>query len=369
MKIKDNRKVIYKKSEFSEAVSNSLNLERIMKDVEMFCRLDRYTGSKDGEEAAERIAQRMEELGIPVEREKYQVYRSLPRAASLRILEDRTGEAVPLTPYVYSGTAKDLEAELGTTLFLRTPHKVSLTEEGELFLQYANQILDLVNRSEEDVRERKEGLQGTLYIASVEGCGPRLFAEWIAGFQQRHPHVQYNLWNGNTDDVNTRVTKGLCEIAMITAPYNTEEFHVLPVYEEPWVAVIPKGHPLYAEENDPVKPAELLPYDLLIPSRESRKGEIDKWFEGTGHAPVIRGRIAHMMNAYELSLHGVGISIYPASISSLIRDKDVCVREVEHPDAHASYALIWNKKHTLSHVAEEFIAYVKEESGQQVYYA
>lgn len=212
-------------------------------------------------------------------------------------------------------------------------------------------------------------MQGTLYIASVEGCGPRLFAEWIAGFQQRHPHVQYNLWNGNTDDVNTRVTKGLCEIAMITAPYNTEEFHVLPVYEEPWVAVIPKGHPLYAEENDPVKPLELLPYDLLIPSRESRKGEIDKWFEGTGRAPVIRGRIAHMMNAYELSLHGVGISIYPASISSLIRDKDVCVREVAHPDAHADYALIWNKKHTLSHVAEEFIAYVKEESGQQVYYA
>ena len=146
-------------------------------------------------------------------------------------------------------------------------------------------------------------------------------------------------------------------------------YNMLPVYEEPWVAVIPKGHPLYAEENEPVKPAELLPYDLLIPSRESRKGEIDKWFEGTGHAPVIRGRIAHMMNAYELSLHGVGISIYPASISSLIRDKDVCVREVEHPDAHASYALIWNKNHTLSHVAEEFIAYVKEESGQQMYYA
>ena len=54
----------------------------------------------------------MEELGIPVEREKYQVYRSLPGAAYLRVLEDGTGEAVPLTPYVYSGTAKDLEAEL-----------------------------------------------------------------------------------------------------------------------------------------------------------------------------------------------------------------------------------------------------------------
>ena len=88
---------------------------------------------------------------------------------------------------------------------------------------------------------------------------------------------------------------------------------------------------------------------------------------GNGACTGDPGRIAHMMNAYELCLHGVGISIYPASISSLIRDKDVCVREVEHPDAHASYALIWNKNHTLSHVAEEFIAYVKAESEQQMY--
>ena len=72
-----------KKTEFSEAVSGALDKSRIMKDVEMFCRLDRYTGSRDGEEAAERIAERMEELGIPVEREKYQVYRSLPGAAYL----------------------------------------------------------------------------------------------------------------------------------------------------------------------------------------------------------------------------------------------------------------------------------------------
>ena len=109
----------------------------------------------------------------------------------------KAAEQLAIAQPPLSRQIQDLEAELGTTLFLRTPHKVSLTEEGELFLQYANQILDLVNRSEEDVRERKEGLQGTLYIASVEGCGPRLFAEWIAGFQQRHPHVQYNLWNGN----------------------------------------------------------------------------------------------------------------------------------------------------------------------------
>lgn len=271
----------------------------------------------------------------------------------------RAAEKLAIAQPPLSRQIQDLEAELGTSLFVRTPHKVTLTEEGELFLQYATQILDLVNRSEEEVKERKEGLQGTLYIASVEGCGPRLFAEWIAAFQKKHPHVQYNLWNGNTDDVNNRVTKGLCELAMITAPYNTEEFHVYPVYKEPWVAMIPKGHPLYVEGTKPVRTEELLPYDLLIPSRESRKGEIDKWFNASGQTPLIRGRVAHMMNAYELSLHGVGVSIYPESISALIHEQDVCVRKVDHPDAYASYALIWKKNHTLSHVAEEFISFIQ----------
>lgn len=83
-----------------------------MQDAERLCRLNRYTGSGDGEAAAEQIAERMEDLGIHVDRERYQMYRSLPGKASLRILGAGQEEDIPLTPYVYSGTAKDLEAEL-----------------------------------------------------------------------------------------------------------------------------------------------------------------------------------------------------------------------------------------------------------------
>lgn len=272
----------------------------------------------------------------------------------------RAAEKLAIAQPPLSRQIQDLEEELGTKLFERSPHKVKLTEEGELFLQYASQILDLVNRSEEEVRIRKEGLQGTLYIASVEGCGPHLFAHWISEFQKMHPHVQYILWNGNTDDVNNRVAKGLCEVAMITAPFNTEEFHVLEVYEEPWVAMIPKGHPLYSETNEPINPNELLTYDLLIPSRESRQGEIHGWFSDPQSMPIIRGRVAHMMNAYELSKNGVGIAIYPESISSLVRDHEVCIRQINHPDAKAFYALIWKKDRTLSHAAEAFIEFIKK---------
>ena len=90
---------------------------------------------------------------------------------------------------------KELEEELGAKLFVRGPHAVHLTEEGMVFKQYALQVLELVEKSAEDIREMKKGLQGTLYLASVEGHAPHLFSRWIAGFHKKHPDVQYNLWN------------------------------------------------------------------------------------------------------------------------------------------------------------------------------
>ena len=56
----------------------------------------------------------------------------------------RAAEKLAIAQPPLSRQIQDLEAELGTQLFIRSPHKVTLTEEGELILQYASQILDLV---------------------------------------------------------------------------------------------------------------------------------------------------------------------------------------------------------------------------------
>lgn len=88
-------------------------------------------------------------------------------------------------------------------------------------------------------------------------------------------------------------------------------------------------------------------------------GEIDKWFDAAGKAPVIHGHVAHMMNVCELRFHGVGIPVCPESISMLIREQDACVRRVHHKDAYTFHALIWMKNHTLSDVVEEIISFIE----------
>lgn len=253
---------------------------------------------------------------------------------------------------------QDLEEELGVKLFERKPHALQLTEEGALFKQYATQVLDLVNKSTEDIRERKRGLQGTLYLASVEGHAPRLYAEWIAAFHSLHPHVQYNLWNGNSDDVVNRVMNGLCDLAIIMEPHNAEGVESILVYQEPWVAIIPADNPLAKQKEATVNLADLTPYELIIPSRSSRLEEINDWFRSTGK-PMIRCRIAHLLSAYELTRLGVGITIYPASAGDIANMSDVVIKQIVNPAKTASYILIWNKYRQLPHVATEFLDFIR----------
>ncbi|MCD7818810.1 MAG: LysR family transcriptional regulator substrate-binding protein [Lachnospiraceae bacterium] len=209
------------------------------------------------------------------------------------------------------------------------------------------------------MREIRSGLHGTIYLASVEGHAPTLFSQWIAGFQKENPHVTYNLWNGNSDDVVNRLMKGLCELAIIMEPHNAEGVHAVSIYSEPWIAMIPASCPLAKEPGDTVDFQRVLDYDLIIPSRESRLQEIAGWSGTPEKSLKIRCRIAHMLNAYELTRHNVGITVYPAS-ANIGTDSSVCIKRLINPEVTASYVLIWDKKHHLSHAAEEFLKYIQK---------
>ncbi|MBP5297666.1 MAG: LysR family transcriptional regulator, partial [Lachnospiraceae bacterium] len=225
----------------------------------------------------------------------------------------RAAEKLCIAQPPLSRQMKDLEEELGAELFIRKARGLQLTEAGKHFYEYATQILDLTEKSTAEIKNLEKGLQGTLYVASVEGCAPSLVSKWISGFHELYPNVQFSIWNGNSDDVLARVQNGLDDLGVIVAPYNPEGFKGMVVANEPWVAMIPPGHPLMKETKDVVPLKKLAPYDLVVPSRASRVSEIEEWFKSINEKPKIIGRMVHVLNAYELALSNVGITIYPAA--------------------------------------------------------
>ena len=272
----------------------------------------------------------------------------------------RAAEKLCIAQPPLSRQMKDLEEELGAELFIRKARGLQLTEAGKHFYEYATQILDLTEKSTAEIKNLEKGLQGTLYVASVEGCAPSLVSKWIAGFHELYPNVQFSIWNGNSDDVLARVQNGLDDIGIIVAPYNPEGFKGLVVAKEPWVAMIPPGHPLIKETKDVVPLKKLAPYDLVVPSRASRVSEIEEWFKGINEKPRIIGRMAHVLNAYELALSNVGITIYPAAAGKYAHS-DIGIRKIVEPEITASYVMIHSADRQLSVVASEFWDYVSKQ--------
>ncbi|WP_026528607.1 LysR family transcriptional regulator [Butyrivibrio sp. VCD2006] len=257
---------------------------------------------------------------------------------------------------------RDLEEELNTKLFVRKSRGLALTESGERFLQYARRIKQLSDQSIEDISRMQEGLTGRLYLATVEGHAPELFASWIKDFKEKYPLVEYEVWNGNSDDVIKRVLSGLNEIGVITLPYDEEGLDGRLIYSEPWVAIIPKDHPLSKEKGDSIDLKKLAPYELIIPSRRSRRKEIENWFAPLNCQPKIICRIAHMLNAYELTAKGVGIAIYPASAAKYV-SKGVVIKRIKNPDVSTGYVLVKSAERDLSKVAAKFWDMVNETEG------
>ena len=253
---------------------------------------------------------------------------------------------------------KDLEDELGAPLFTRAHHMLKLTDEGILFRQYAERIVNMAEKSVMDIHEMHSGLQGTLYISGVEGKAPRLISSWISAFSEQYPNVQYSLWNGNSDEVTNRVRKGLCDIGVIMEPFDPQGLHSVAVYSEPWIAMFSSKHPLASIPGDTVPLSELADYNLIIPSRESRLQEINDWFAPFGKTPTIRARIAHVLNAYELSANNVGVVIFPAAAADIVSDENVRIKTIVDPSFMASYLLIYSNEHALSPVAAKFVEFL-----------
>lgn len=273
----------------------------------------------------------------------------------------RAAEKLNIAQPPLSRQIKDLEEELGATLFVRKSRGLQLTEAGKHFYEYAVKIISLSEKSKQEIQNLEKGLQGTLYLASVEGCAPSLISKWIAGFHKMYPNVQFNLWNGNSDDVSARVSNGLCDIGIIVSPYNHEGFEGVVVSEEPWIAMIPPGHPLLEKSREDIQLKELAPYDLIVPSRSSRVHEIEGWFESVGETPRIIGCMAHVLNAYELAAQNVGISLYPAAAGKYAGGTNIGIRKITNPKIKASYVMIHSIERPLSVVATQFWEYVNKQ--------
>lgn len=270
----------------------------------------------------------------------------------------RAAEKLNMSQPPLSNQIKSLEQELGGQLFIRGKRHLELTEEGALLLRRALQIQELADKTRSEIAGLREGMTGTIYLGMVEGQAPFLAARWIAGFRKEFPLVRYNLWNGSSDDVLDRLRKGLADLAVIAAPYDTEHLDGFTVGREPWAAMLYPEHPLARTEGDAIPLSSLVKEPLIVPSRKSRIESIRRWFGEIGAEPCILCEMSNYMDAVALTSQGIGVSIFPQTTSA--SNGLVVSKVVIKPSRQVEYILVWNKGQAPSGASREFIRYIED---------
>lgn len=257
-----------------------------------------------------------------------------------------------------SNRMKQLEQELGTKLFIRKKSGLLLTPTGEILYKRARQMMELSDRTREEITSFEKELSGNLVLGTVEGRAPFLLARWIAGFRDEFPLVTYTVRHGGSDDILEQLYRHLIDIAIIAAPYNQETMEGFSVGTQPWVAIIPSDHALARKEGREISLMDLKEEPLILPERISRVEAIEQWFSEKQLVPHMICKSSSYINAVALVEQNIGICIFPQTTYS--PNPHVVTKLITDTPKYAEYVLVHTKDQPLSELAKSFVDYVED---------
>ena len=271
----------------------------------------------------------------------------------------RAAQRLAISQPPLSNQIHKLEEEMGTPLFIRGGRSLQMTEAGKLLYRRAVQLLDLAERTQEEVSALAMGLSGTICLGSVAGLAPFLAARWLAGFREEYPLVRFEIANGSSDDITDQILRGIIELGIIAAPYDSEHLEGMDVGDEPWCAIFSDQHPLAAQPEEPLPLKELASYPLIVPHRHSRIDEIRSWFRQAGAEPAIIGEHSNFVDVLAMAHANVGVCIFPQTVPHQM--PGVVCRQIVNPSHRARYLLVHKRNTSISELSRAFLEYVTDE--------
>ena len=269
----------------------------------------------------------------------------------------KAAEYLHVTQPTLSRQIAQAEEEMGTKLFERGTRKVTLTHDGFLLRRRAEEILELVDKTEQELVHRSAGLEGTVSI----GCGDlgavELLPELIRPFQEKHPHVRFELYTATAEHVKARMDRGLTDLGLLLGPLNLEKYEAVQVPSpEEWVVAMSADSPLTVKAS--VSPEDLQPLPLILPSRIREDSVLARWFGGL--YPRLRILFTSNLPSTGLVMVSRGLAcslVIKGSVAYWDREK-IAFRPLE-PALTSPTFLAWKRHQPYAPAVEKFLQQVQ----------
>ena len=133
---------------------------------------------------------------------------------------------------------RDLEEELGVTLFIRGKRRIELTEEGLILRKRASEMMQLVELTESEISEIKNNISGSLNIGAGESYSMHLITRVFYHLKTEYPNIRLNIFSGDTEALKDKLDRGLLDFALIFTDFDRESYHHLTLDDKEIFGVI-----------------------------------------------------------------------------------------------------------------------------------
>ena len=193
----------------------------------------------------------------------------------------KAGEGLGYTQSGITQMMKSLEQEVGFPLFHKGHHGVSLTKEGEALLPSIRNLFSANETLNQEISFLKGAKKGTLKIGAYTSCSIHWIPEIIQAFKKEYPGILFDIAEGNEYELSCWIRDHKVDIAF-TSYQDDSSYHFIPVYDDPMLAVMPKGHPLAAYDEVPI---ELYADAAFVVSDYSYLNDVHRILKAAGVTP------------------------------------------------------------------------------------
>lgn len=253
----------------------------------------------------------------------------------------------------------EMEENFGKKLFIRGNRKITLTEEGLFLRKRAQEIIDLVDKTELELSQEDKLINGDVHIGGGETEAMGLIAKVAHQVKQDYPGIHYHLYSGNADDVVDKLDKGLLDFGVLIEPADMRKYDFLPIpAKDTWGLLMRKDSPL-AEKID-IKASDLIDIPLIV-SRQSFVDEVlSKWATMHFENLNIVATYNLIFNASLLVQQGMG---YALALDKLVNtsDESMLLFKPLYPHLEAKMNIVWKKHQVFSRAASKFLSQLQTE--------
>lgn len=228
----------------------------------------------------------------------------------------RAAERLHLTQPSLSQRIRALEHEIGTELFARDRRSVALTPAGEAFLEPARLTIENARIAREQALRAVRGEVGRLRLGFTAIAFYGLLPEALQAFRRRYPDVEVELVEMNSPSLETALTSGSIDLAILHPPLGHPDLIVKTLPDEPLVLALPESHPLAALDEIPI--ARLAGEPMLIAPRHIGPQIYDRMialFQAQGVTPHVVQEVTPMTTLSGLVAAGTGLGFVTRGLS------------------------------------------------------